>query len=300
MKKLLLSLLVLAGFNANAQVTLFEDSFEFYEDFAIADIGDWTVIDLDLLNTYGFTGTTFTNSGVAKSFQVFNAGATTPPITTVSTAQDWTAKTGDRHMVCFAAVPAGAVVANNDWLISPQIALGTTNTIKFWAKACNTQFGAERFTVYVSTTDADPASMTKISAGNYIVTPNITYTEYTYTLPATYDGQSVYVGIKCTSPDMFGFAVDDFSVTAVALSTESFFTANFATWPNPANDVINISTKNNAVAINAVQITDLNGRTVKEVKGMTNQINVAELNAGVYFLKITTDQGTGTTKVIKR
>lgn len=301
MKKLLLSLLVCAGFSANAQVTLFEDSFEFYEDFAITGIGDWTTIDVDLLPTYGFTGTTFTNSGVAKSFQVFNAGATTPPITTVSTAQDWTARTGgERHMVCFAAVPSASVTANNDWLISPQIALGTTNTIKFWAKACNAQYGAERFTVYVSNTDALPASMVKISAGNYITTPGITYAEYTYTLPASYDGQSVYVGIKCTSPDQFGFAIDDFSVTAATLSTETFFASNFTTYPNPASDVININTKNNTVVINAIQMTDLNGRVVKEVKGMNNQINVSELNAGVYFLKITTDQGTGTTKVIKK
>ena len=49
-----------------------------------------------------------------------------------------------------------------------------------------------------------------------------------------------------------------------------------------------------------MQMTDINGRTVREVKGMTSQINMADLNAGVYFMKITTAQGTGTTKVIKR
>ena len=302
MKKLLLSLFILGGLNANAQVAIFDDSFEFYDDFAIENIGDWTTTDLDLLNTYGFTGTTFLNSGVAKAFQVFNAGTTAPPITTVSTAQDWTARTGERHMVCFAGVPAGGVSANNDWLISPSITLGNTNTIKFWAKACNTEFGAERFAVYVSTTGTEPADFTKISAGNFITTPSITWIEYTYNLAASYDGLPVYIGIKCTSPDMFGFAIDDFSVSAVTLATENFFTSNYAAYPNPASTVLNISSKNTTV-FNQVQLTDINGRIVKTLntEGVSNtQINIADLNAGVYFLKVTSNQGTGTTKIIKK
>jgi hypothetical protein len=301
MKKLLLSLFILGGLNANAQVAIFDDSFEFYDDFAIENIGDWTTTDIDLLNTYGFTGTTFLNSGVAKSFQVFNAGTTAPPITTVSTAQDWTARTGERHMVCFASVPSATVTANNDWLISPQITLGNTNTIKFWAKACNATFFQERFTVYVSTTGTEPANFTKISAGNFITTPGITWVEYTYNLAASYDGLPVYIGIKCTSPDMFGFAIDDFSVSAVTLATENFFTSNFATYPNPASSVLNISSKNTTV-FNQVQLSDINGRIVKTLntEGVSNtQVNIADLNAGVYFLKVTSNQGTGTTKIIK-
>lgn len=301
MKKLLLSLLVLTGINANAQVPIFEDSFEFYDDFAITAIGDWTVTDVDLLPTYGFQGTTFTNSGVAKSFQVFNANTTTPPITTVSTVQDWTARTGDKHMVCFASVPSttGGATANNDWLISPQITLGTTNTIKFWAKACNSTYGQERFAVYVSTTDTNPASFTKISTGAYITTPSITWAEYTYNLAASYDGLPVYVGIKCTSPDMFGFAVDDFSVSAVSLATESFFQSNFSADPNPTNGIVNVRTKTN-VEVSQMEVTDINGRVVRTINGFANEVNISDLNAGVYFLKIYSNLGTGTSKIIKK
>ncbi|WP_309641061.1 T9SS-dependent choice-of-anchor J family protein [Flavobacterium sp.] len=300
MKKLLLSLLILGGLNAHAQVAIFDDSFEFYDDFAIENIGDWTTLDIDLLPTYGFTGVTFANSGIAKSFQVFNATTTAPALTPSATA-DWTAKTGDRHMVCFASVPSttGGATANNDWLISPQITLGTTNTVKFWAKACDATYFAERFSVWVSTTGVAPTDFVKISTGAYLTTPNITWAEYTYNLAASYNGLPVYIGIKCTSPDMFGFAIDDFSVSAVALATENFVTSNFAVYPNPASSVVNINAKNNSIVINTIQLTDINGRIVKQVKGMTNQINISELNAGVYFLKISTDQGTGITKIIK-
>jgi hypothetical protein len=301
MKKLLLSLFFLGGINANAQVPIFEDSFEFYDDFAITAIGDWTVTDVDLLPTYGFQGTTFTNSGVPKSFQVFNANSTTPPITTVSATQDWTARTGDKHMVCFASVPSttGGATANNDWLISPQITLGTTNTVKFWAKACNATYGQERFGVYVSTTDTNVASFVKISTGAFITTPAITWAEYSYTLPATYDGLPVYVGIKCTSPDMFGFAVDDFSVSAVSLSTESFFQSNFVMVPNPTTGLVNVKAKTN-VEVSQIDVTDINGRVVKTIKGFANEMNISELNAGVYFLKIYSNLGTGTSKIIKQ
>ncbi len=302
MKKLLLSLLILGGLNANAQVTIFEDGFEFYEDFAIADVGDWTLVDVDNQQTGSIMSTTFANSAAKRSFMVFNPATTTPPITTVSVAQDWTAKTGAKHMVCFytfAATAPPAPAQNNDWLISPQITLGTTNTVKFWAKACNATYAAEKFSVWISTTDTTPANFTQISAAT-VTTPGIAYIQYSYNIPATYDGTPVYIGIKCTSADQFGFAVDDFSVSAVALATENFFASNFAVYPNPATDVVNINAKNSTLTIDAIQITDLNGRTVKTVKGMTNQINISELNAGVYFLKVTTDQGTGTTKIIKR
>jgi len=297
MKKLLLSLIVLSAFNAKAQITLFEDSFEFYDDFAIANVGDWTLTDVDGKVTYGFNGITFLNSGVAKSFQVFNAATTTPALTPSATS-DWTARTGERHMVCFAAATAAPL--NNDWLISPQINLGATgNTLTFWAKSCDATYGAERFKVGVSTTGTATANFTVISPGAFVTTtPPVTWQQYTYNLDA-YAGQAVYISINCVSPDMFGFAVDDFLVTATTLATENFFTQNYAVYPNPADSVLNITGKNN-VEVTSAQITDLNGRVVKTVNGAVSQINITDLTAGVYFLKLNSAQGAGTTKIVKK
>lgn len=297
MKKLLLSLIVLSAFNAKAQITLFEDSFEFYEDFAIANVGDWTLTDVDGKVTYGFTGVTFLNSGVAKSFQVFNSAMTTPALTPSATS-NWSARTGERHMVCFAA--ATATPLNNDWLISPQITLGATgNTLTFWAKSCDATYGAERFKVGVSTTGTAPANFTVISPGTFVTTtPPVTWQQYTYNLDA-YAGQAVYISINCVSPDMFGFAVDDFAVTATALATDSFVKNNFTVSPNPASDVININ-KTKDVAMTSATITDLNGRVVKTVNNEVSQINISDLTAGVYMLNIVTAKGNGTTKIVKQ
>ena len=295
MKKLLRSLaLILIGF-ANGQTTLFEDSFDTYEDFIISGIGNWTLVDGDLRPTYGFTGVTFTNSGIAKSYQVFNSTATTPTLTTSSTS-DWSARTGDKNLVCFAAVPNATVTANNDWLISPQITLGASgNTLSFWAKSCSSTYGLEKFRVGISTTDTATSSFTIISDDPITTLNDVTYVEYTYNLD-TYAGQPIYISINCVSDDQFGFAIDDFKVTANVLHTDSFFKNNLSVSPNPAKDLITISNSSNVVIDSAV-ITDINGRIVKT--SASSQINISDLNSGVYFLKVTTDQGVGTTKVIK-
>lgn len=93
--------------------------------------------------------------------------------------------------------------------------------------------------------------------------------------------------------------------SAVAKATSNLLGVNenivnkFSIYPNPTNDIVTIS-KNNSLEISAVSITDINGRVVKEiVSNEISTINVADLNAGVYFLKVTTAEGVGTTKLIK-
>ena len=296
MKKLLLSTLLLSSlFTAKAQTTVFEDSFETYTNFAIANVGNWTLTDVDKLVTYGFQGVNFTNTGVAKSFIVFNPTATTPPLTASATS-DWTARTGSKSMVCFASAPA-----NNDWLISPQIMLGSTgNVLKFWAKSCDTQFGAERFKVGISTTGTAPADFTIITASPYVTNPaTAQWVEYTFNLDPSYDAKQVYIAINCVSNDQFGFAIDDFKVTTTGtVSTEQFFTENFSLYPNPTSDVLNISSKN-GLEIKEIKITDLSGRIVRTLNNVST-INVSDLSAGTYLIDITTNEGKASSKFIKK
>jgi hypothetical protein len=100
------------------------------------------------------------------------------------------------------------------------------------------------------------------------------------------------------SDDQFGFAVDDFKVTAQVLSTETFAKNNFTVSPNPATDVLNISNVNNLEITNAT-ITDVNGRIVKQINTSFQSINVSELSSGIYFLKLATTEGEGVTKFVK-
>ncbi|OJX29833.1 MAG: hypothetical protein BGO86_05180 [Chryseobacterium sp. 36-9] len=237
MKKFLFSLFATGALFSTdvlkAQTVIFEDSFETYTDFAIANVGNWTLTDVDLKTTYGFQGITFPNTQVAKSFQVFNSTTTTPPMTPSETS-DWTANTGDKMMVAFAATSSPW---NNDWLISPQIQLvaGQGATLSFWAKSCDADYGAEKFKVLVSTTGTAVANFTAVSG--VITTPSdATWHEYTYNLNA-YAGQQIYVAIQCTSEDQFGFAVDDFKVVSIPPATTAPGCSTLSTPANAATGV---------------------------------------------------------------
>lgn len=300
MKKILLFALLVGG-AANAQTTLFEDSFDTYDDFLITDVGEWTLTDVDVLPTYGFNTATFPEDFAEKSFQVFNHTMTEPPLE-ISETSDWTAHSGDKVMACFAAVPDGDL-GNDDWLISPQITLAATgNSLSFWAKAADSEFGDERFRVLVSIGTTDTADFLDVLTDepDEATPADLTWHEYTYDLSA-FDGMQVYIAIQCVSFDQFGFLVDDFKVTTTALGTPSFFNQNFAAYPNPANSVLNISAKN-GVQMEQAQLTDLNGRVVRSLKlqGVTEtQINTADLASGAYFLKVQSSAGIGVQKIIK-
>jgi hypothetical protein len=88
-------------------------------------------------------------------------------------------------------------------------------------------------------------------------------------------------------------------VTETPASSDDFTTSRFNIYPNPTKDLLNISNSNN-FEIKNISVTDINGRTVKNQAGSLNQINVADLNAGVYFVTIEAAEGKTTKKFIKQ
>lgn len=102
-------------------------------------------------------------------------------------------------------------------------------------------------------------------------------------------------GPSGANSDLIG--IDTFSVDR-PLSTDSFFNQNFAVYPNPANNVLNILPKNGN-AINYFSISDLNGRTVASGNLTNNSIDVSSLSQGVYLVTIETEEGKGTSKFVK-
>lgn len=84
------------------------------------------------------------------------------------------------------------------------------------------------------------------------------------------------------------------------LATGTISNSSFSISPNPANDFVTISSKNNTIS--NIEMTDINGRVVKTVKaGNINEanINISELSSGVYMTKITSENGISTKKIIK-
>jgi hypothetical protein len=84
------------------------------------------------------------------------------------------------------------------------------------------------------------------------------------------------------------------SAPATAVATK------FSVFPNPSNGIVTVANTN--ALINAIAITDINGRTVKNVKvgGVAStEVNISDLASGVYMMSISSDKGTSTQKIVK-
>lgn len=176
------------------------DSVETYEDFAIDNIGEWTMVDRDYDFTYRINKDleTYPNESDPKAFQVCNAKSLG-----IDIWAEGTPHSGNKFFMAMANIS----YVNNDWMISPQLN-GTSQVISFFAKAFTTQKGTtERMRVLYSTTDTDPAHFVQVSRGDYIELPE-TWTEYSFRLP---EGAK-YFAINCVSPggkQSFALFVDD-------------------------------------------------------------------------------------------
>jgi hypothetical protein len=92
-----------------------------------------------------------------------------------------------------------------------------------------------------------------------------------------------------------------FSGTCALLGTNSFSSNSFTVYPNPARDLISIEGSNGA-NITSYKVADLNGRVVKSkesINATAAQINISDLQSGVYMMTINSDNGSAVKKIIK-
>ena len=291
--------------NLELEDAIFEDGFEDYPDFATT-FDPWTLIDQDGSPTYGFSGITFPGSESPMAYTIFNPSQTVPPIEGMDPYE------GDKMAASFAAVNP----ANNDWMITPNITLGENSSLKFYAKSHTSEYGLERFRVGVSTM---PAIITQrfqyVTGASYVEAPT-NWTEYIYDL-SNYDGQNVYIAIRCVSDDAFVFYVDNFSVHSDGggVSTEDIVAPDFSNalkgnYPNPFNPetTIRYSVKDDSPV--SIEIYNLKGqlvnRLVNEHKAAGEHtvvwkgtdMNNRPVSSGVYFYKMSAGKFSATKKMI--
>ncbi|AXG74722.1 T9SS C-terminal target domain-containing protein [Flavobacterium arcticum] len=200
----------------------------------------------------------------------------------------------------------GTAVASDSWLFSRGLNLtaGDEVTVTYWVRKALLA-GAGNTNSLVVTAGADITAEAQTIALASLADADFSTEEYTLiTNTFTPDADGVYyLGFHYTSPahtaeENGGLLLDSVYVTSV-LGTEEVTASNFAVYPNPANDVVNISAN---AGLNNVQIVDINGRTVKSVEfDGTNQaqINISDLASGLYIMNIASDKGTSSQKIVK-
>ncbi|WP_238321146.1 T9SS type A sorting domain-containing protein [Flavobacterium saliperosum] len=97
--------------------------------------------------------------------------------------------------------------------------------------------------------------------------------------------------------------VTNTAVTTIqALSTQDFsFGTYFTVYPNPVKDVLNIETKQ-TIEVSSISIYNQLGQLVLVVPSAqhVSKVDVSNLAAGNYFIKINSDKGTSNTRFIKQ
>lgn len=83
------------------------------------------------------------------------------------------------------------------------------------------------------------------------------------------------------------------------LSTEEFTASTFKTYPNPTNDSWNIVADN--VIIKAINVFDIAGRQVMTLAPNASQVTIdgSVLKSGIYFVKIQSEKGQSSIKLVK-
>lgn len=175
----------------NTEAPAFFDDFESYEPFAI-NFGKWTGFDVDMEAAAPLVGN-YPNRGKQQYAQVINPLAVDPvwwydyPILRPYDGKQY---------IGFTRTNSGN--ANDDWLISPAITVGTENVLSFYAKAAD-RFD-ERFMVYITTKTDNPeqSDFVRLDQDNYEKADYTRWKEYSYDLKA-YEGKQVKFAIRYIS-----------------------------------------------------------------------------------------------------
>lgn len=218
-----------------------------------------------------------------------------PPSPTNTLTQD-----GSTSIYSLSGVTTAAA---NNFVISRGINLtaGSNVTISFFARnyQAGTSTGTSSYNITVGTSQTAVAQTTNIATETGL--SGLTWVPKTYNYTVGASG-TYYFGIQNISPlNIIGsqaLFIDNLTITE-ALSTDEFFASKFSVYPNPANDIVTISSIE--YSINLIEMTDINGRVVKNnlVSNLNEtEVSISDLAKGVYFLKIASDKGIATKKLI--
>ena len=209
----------------------------------------------------------------------------------------------------------------DDYVVSPSM-IGVTENTSFSVWACNQdKYYFENFGLAVSTKTYPSANdFTTIAEweinDNRAASP---WKEYTVDL-SKYAGQHIWVAIRhFKSEDQFILCIDDISINnfvncqkwshnfSLNIDKTSLTEENisFNIYPNPVNDKLYIETLTQTQTLTqtlTIEIYDVYGRhQVAEIPSLQGDltIDVSELNSGIYFVKVKTNEGNIVKRIVK-
>ncbi len=257
-------------------------------------------------------GTSTFDSGNDKIQGIENIDGTAAISVPGRNATQW-ATTND--VVTFIPVPGILDSCGVDTLVASQTDFDCShlgaNTITLTATDLNGNVSMRNATVTVTTTDTTVPVITLTGDNPQEITLGDTYLELGAT---TDDGSTVMINDTAVNTNQVGsysvaYNATDSScndavelirtVNVVALLSleDSILDRDISVYPNPATDIVTIANK--GVALDKLEVLNLNGQLLISKNNNFKQINVSQLKTGVYFVRLHTQFGSKVVKLIK-
>ena len=185
----------------------------------------------------------------------------------------------------------------DNWLITPQINLTSASYISYWVCGQDPDWAGEHYGVYISTTGTSVSDFSLLFQET-LPTPETARTWYNRHININSYSGNVYIAFRhFNCSDMFRINLDDILVSAGTDITENE-NVNVSIYPNPANNVLNVT----ANGYNKMEIINFLGQVVinENVSNTNFEVNVSNLNSGVYFVRLQGENGTITKKFVKK
>lgn len=214
--------------------------------------------------------------------------------------------TGSGNYIAFRCVPAVSVTFYmDDVTLQPEVAV----------EPCETPTGLEVVSIHNESidvawdadADVDSWNLHYRTQGGEWSTVTTTTNSYTIAGLAGLTTYEIQVQANCGNDNLSEWSA---SVTATTTNVgiEEYLIGNLSLYPNPADEYVLVECRmqQEDCRILEVQLLDVYGKLITTITG-TNQdaslqtrINVSRMSGGVYFVRVTTDQGTLTKPFVKR
>ena len=182
--------------------------------------------------------------------------------------------------------------------ICPKITIPSNGaTIEWWEYGDETNDFAEHYSVMASWNGNQPANFTATNAIIFSGEPTQSKTWVKHSRSLTgFAGMDIYIAFRHHDvTDMFWLIIDDIKIiSGNHAGIEDANAAKVDFYPSVVTDKLYISQE-----VNEVSVVDVNGRIVMNDKN-TRMVDMTNLSSGVYFVRVITEEGTTTQKIVKK
>src|SRR5690554_1458843 len=177
-----------------------------------------------------------------------------------------------------------AVTGGTEYTVTYWYRTGDSARFRFWG-----QWRTDSAAISVSN---DP-----FQSGTYMETTTQEWTKVTITSTAPADATVIRITFRNYSGGGDDLFIDNVVFYEVSAAIKDNNIAGLSIYPNPATgSVLNVTSHNNIEK--SVAIFDVLGKQVINTKTVNGSVNIADLNAGVYIVKVTEEGKTATRKLV--